>query len=157
MPKVASSISQKLQEWIGPYNKNAEVFTSDGKIIFCNVCSKSVGTGKKYFIDAHVKTESHIRALSKNVKSKQTLLTIPALTSSDKKNEFYEDLCGALLGSNIPFYKVNAEPFKQFLEKYTSRHVPDESTLRKTYLPTVFRKKMENIKTSVGNSYVYLI
>jgi len=47
MPKVSSSFSSKIREWISCANKNAEVFTSDGKIIFCNACGKQIACERK--------------------------------------------------------------------------------------------------------------
>lgn len=53
---------------------------------------------------------------------------------------FTEDLCDALISSNIPFNKINNQSFKYFLEKYCDRKIPDESTLRKNYLQICFKK-----------------
>jgi len=50
-----------------------------------------------------------------------------------QENDFNHDLAEALLPANIPLYKVNNVKFKASLEKYTSKNIPDESTLRKNY------------------------
>lgn len=42
MPKIPSSKSALIREWI----KNSPWFTTDGKVIFCQVCSKEVSTDK---------------------------------------------------------------------------------------------------------------
>ncbi|KAF2901076.1 hypothetical protein ILUMI_05132 [Ignelater luminosus] len=57
MPKVAQSFSSKLRSWIASYNIKEEVFTTDGKVIYCNVCFKHVGSDRKSQIDAHCTTE----------------------------------------------------------------------------------------------------
>lgn len=53
MPKVAQTISAKIKSWIAPHNKNFEVFSTDGKVVFCNVCSKGIGCERKSQIDTH--------------------------------------------------------------------------------------------------------
>lgn len=53
MPKVAQTVSVKIRQWIGTHNKNFEVFSTDGRVVFCNVCSKGVGCDRKSQIDAH--------------------------------------------------------------------------------------------------------
>jgi len=56
MPKVSSSFSSKIREWISCANKNAEVFTSDGKTVFCNACGKHIVCDRKSQLDQHMKT-----------------------------------------------------------------------------------------------------
>jgi hypothetical protein len=47
------------------------------------------------------------------------------------EKEFLTDMCFALVATNIPFNKLQSTPFKNFLQKYVSQNIPDESTLRK--------------------------
>lgn len=56
MPKVKSSLINKISSWIAPYNKSKEMFSTDGKIIYSLVCDKSVSSEKKYFLDHHSET-----------------------------------------------------------------------------------------------------
>lgn len=42
MPKIKSSFSSKMREWISSANKNPEVFSLDGKLIFCIACGKHI-------------------------------------------------------------------------------------------------------------------
>ncbi|KAB0790223.1 hypothetical protein PPYR_15446, partial [Photinus pyralis] len=70
-------------------------------------------------------------------------------------------LCLALVSSDIPLWKLNNLQFRQFLEKYTNKKVPDESTLRKRYLQQCFhdviceirdQMKYENIWISIDET-----
>ena len=64
---------------------------------------------------------------------KQTLMN--SFTSkSHSPCKFSMDLCEALLSANIPLGKLNNRKFRKFLEDYTDKCIPDESTLRKTYV-----------------------
>lgn len=56
MPKVKSSLRNKIASWIAPYNKSKDIFSIDGKIIYCLVGDKIVSSEKIYFLDHHSKT-----------------------------------------------------------------------------------------------------
>jgi len=56
MPKVSSSFSSKMREWISCANKDAEVFISNGKKVFCNACGKHIVCDRKLQLDQHMKT-----------------------------------------------------------------------------------------------------
>ncbi|KAF2905786.1 hypothetical protein ILUMI_00381 [Ignelater luminosus] len=98
MPKVAQSFSSKLRSWIAPYNIKEEVFTTVGKVVYCNVCFKHIGSDRKSQIDAHCTTE-----------------------------------------------------------KYTGKKTPNESTLRKTYLPDAFNDIMKRIALELKGKYFYIV
>jgi len=51
--------------------------------------------------------------------------------------EFYNDLCLAMVSINAAWNTLNNPVWRGFLEKYTQRHIPDESTVRKNYLSKV--------------------
>ena len=69
---------------------------------------------------------------------------------------FYKDLCEAFTAANIPLKKLKNSVLKFFIEKYTDRKVPDESTLRKIYVPKCYSDVMQSIKTNIGNNYVWV-
>jgi len=52
----------------------------------------------------------------------------------EDNNSFYKDLCLSLISANIPWAKLTNPVFRNFVEKYTSKSIPNESTLRKNYL-----------------------
>ncbi|VVC26448.1 Ribonuclease H-like domain,Domain of unknown function DUF659 [Cinara cedri] len=60
MAKIKSNLKSKISNWIAPYNENKEVFTLDGKVIYCLVCNKCVSTKKKYLLDHHSKIMNQI-------------------------------------------------------------------------------------------------
>jgi hypothetical protein len=41
------------------------------------------------------------------------------------------------------------------LEKYTKKHIPDESTLRKNYLNQCYTDVLQNIREFIGSSYIF--
>lgn len=84
--------------------------------------------------------------------------TIPTTQhKADSSSTFNHDLCEAFLAANIPLFKVNHPVLKMFLETYTPHRVPDESTLRKNYVPVLCNETIEEIRTKVRDSFVYII
>jgi hypothetical protein len=65
------------------------------------------------------------------------------VTNTPKKCLFSYDLCKALLSANIPLYKISIPQLKSFLEKYTSREIPSDSTLRKTYVDDIYEETIK--------------
>lgn len=77
--------------------------------------------------------------------------------TSNSQNQFHIDLCQALVGANIPFFKLQSLPFRSFLQKYTNKSIPDESTLRKKYLQVCFDSTIVKIRQKIGEHYIYIM
>jgi len=89
-----------------------------------------------------LKTTKHEHAVNRRKIREQSTVQ-PLLTqNTNKKSVFNSDLAQVLLLANIPHYKVNHLKFKKFLDKYTSKNIPDEniSTLRKNYVDDKYEK-----------------
>jgi hypothetical protein len=77
------------------------------------------------------------RHIERQAKSKQQFL---GEALADVHDPFAEELCDALVGANIPFYKLKNPSFNNFLAKYCRRNIPDESTIRKNYLKVCYQR-----------------
>jgi len=88
------------------------------------------------------------------MKKKKQLFVLDAKQKSG--NVFNEDLCAALVVSNIPRNKLQIPEFKNFLEKYTGKHIPDESTLRKNYIGPCYDNVIITIREVIGNSDIWI-
>ena len=108
-----------------------------GIILECNFRTKTLAR-------QHVSGAKHKRnsALFFADSSKQTYLSSPS--KPNVKSEFFADLTEALIRSNIPLNKIESDSFRNFLEKYTKKSLPNESTLRRNYLPNLFEQEMKN-------------
>ncbi|KAJ3648885.1 hypothetical protein Zmor_020654 [Zophobas morio] len=62
----------------------------------------------------------------------------------------------AFTAANIPWNKVSCPEFKNFMHKYTGRHLPSESTLRKNYLPKNYDMVIKEIRNSIGNNNIWI-
>ena len=74
----------------------------------------------------------------------QTFLTIEQ-NNSEPFNVFTCDLCKTMVCDNIPWNKLCNPSFRGFLEKYCSRPIPSESTVRKDYLNHVYNDTIDKI------------
>jgi hypothetical protein len=72
-------------------------------------------------------------------------------------HSFYEDLCESFISANIPLKNRNNPSLRKFLAKYTKQNIPDESTIRKYYIPKQYEKVMMTIKSQIKDKYKRLI
>lgn len=77
-------------------------------------------------------------------RSHQPMVTEP------RRNQFFEDLCKTLIAADIPLNKLSNPHFKQFLEINCKRSIPDQSTLRKVYVPDLYA----NVSILIDNSLI---
>ena len=105
----------------------------------------------------HVKTKKHIQRKAE----KDKLLEVQNENHEDVPEEepepqvhcsFNRDLCMALVSADIPLNKLNNETFRDFLEKYTGKCIPDQSTLRKYHVPHIYDASVKKLQTKVADN-----
>jgi len=75
-----------LQRYLREYG---DVFSTDGDILFCKVCSVKVNAEKKFTVTQHLKTNKHeMLAARRKVESKSSEYTQQLFTASNKKSAF---------------------------------------------------------------------
>lgn len=57
---------------------------------------------------------------------------------------------------NISLSKIMNTEFRSFLEKYTLKDIPCESTLRKTYLNEFYKKTIDKIRKNVVGNKIWV-
>jgi len=70
MPKQKSSQSSRLRLYVSEFG--ADIFSTDGVVLYCNACDIKVAADKKFTIQQHITRDKHLRAV-KNEKIKQLL------------------------------------------------------------------------------------
>jgi hypothetical protein len=81
MPKVKPSSSLRLREYINEFGD--DVFSTDGKILFCKICSVKVASEKKITITQHLSRDKHVKGLEMNkAKNKTQAFFTDTLTNS---------------------------------------------------------------------------
>jgi hypothetical protein len=130
MPKTKLNLKIKLNNFLKQFG---DIFSTDGKILYCQLCTKEVNSTKKYYVEQHIKSQTHVLA----AKRKTQPIKQQFIEKSILKSDYNYDLCEALIAADIPLFKLKNEKFKNFLEKYTKNKTPDDSTLKKSYTKEV--------------------
>ena len=61
-----------------------------------------------------------------------------------------------LVNANISLNKLNNLHFRGFLERHTNHNIPDESTLRKNYLPQSYEQTVVKIRERVSGNKLWV-
>lgn len=146
MPKNKPSMTCVISKYISKFGEN--VFSIDRSILFCKLCEIRVSADRRYIMTQHLKTDKHIREINhyKNATSKVQ----QQLTLCSKKSTFSKDICKVLLSANITLNKVNNKDFRLFMEKYTNKEIPNESTLCKSYVNDIYEESMNKIRSNIA-------
>lgn len=152
MPKVQSE-SAKLRQFVEEFS--SDVFKTDGKILYCIICDQAVPVTKRFQVVQHLNTGKHNKNINLKAKSKQSFIK-NTLDNQNKQANFPLDLCQAMLESDIPLWKLNHPSFKNFLEKYTGKCVPDQSTIRKNYVSSIYENTISRIRSEIGDGPIWV-
>lgn len=129
------------------------VFRADRSVLYCLLCNCNVNGHTNWNVKQHMKTDKHLKAAAKSGKNVQTLLT--EFEQPQPTNEFNADLCRTFLEANIPLKKVGHPSIVQFLEKYTNKTMPSESTIRQKYVPLLYDETIETLRDKAANKYIW--
>ena len=97
----------------------------------------------------------HKEALSLKERGAGTLLQSEFHAQKGSK-DFNQSLTKMLIKTDIPLKKVNHSAFRQFFETEFQRKLPDESTLRKNYVSGLSNEKMEEVRESLRQGYIWI-
>uniref|UniRef100_T1HE70 Uncharacterized protein n=1 Tax=Rhodnius prolixus TaxID=13249 RepID=T1HE70_RHOPR len=152
MPRTSASNKQLVAKYLREFP--AELFRSDGDILYCTACDKRVSCSQRSQVTQHIATRSHIENKNRNKErtSYQAFLTSP----SSSKSTLSTDLCRALVRADISFHKLKNPHFKGFLETYIGKKMPDESTLRKNYLEYIYKDTLTKIREHIKDGPIWV-
>lgn len=162
MSKSKTSFKSKLNSFVATKTD----LKVENEKVFCMVCVKPINVNpSKYMcrISEHLSSDSHKRHRELKIRNDnklQTLLTESFDKSKEKADDsdyFITRLTEALITSNIPLNNLSKKPMIDFLEEFTQKTIPHESTIRKRYLPLLYEKTIKKIRQTVGFNYVYFI
>lgn len=138
--------STKFESYVREYG--SEVIKAVGKSIWCVQCEEEIkgAYDRKSNIDKHLRTFSHTSKQNRKRTSSQATLDKVAAAES-KQSRFNKFLCKMFVKSSIPLYKVNGEAVREFIsEWFPVINPPDESNLRKFYMPQLFDKHLSKLR-----------
>lgn len=81
---------------------------------------------------------------------------LPQLVDKQEQQEFASDLCSLLVRTGIPIWKASYSEFREFFKKWTSQKVPDESTLRKLYMPREYQASIKSMRQAIGDNFIWI-
>lgn len=151
MPKVKVSLSSQLNNYVSEFGP--EVFSTDGKILYCKICDIKCGSAKRFNVTQHLATGKHLKLVAQKQKNANIKKAQQHFLTDSKKSCFNKDLCSAMLSANIP---LNNESFKSFLVKYTGKIIPAVTTLRKGYVNEIYDETLTKIRNAVINKKIWV-
>ena len=149
MPKNLSSTLYSLVEKFSPN------FTTDGKVLVCKFCEKSISFHRKFLVQQHIQSGIHIAAVKTNKEKKSQMFLCDSANQFSKSN-YIAEMCQAFVSANIPFWKLENKAFASFLAKYTGKETPSESTLRKKYLKGTYENMMDFIRKQLIDKQIWV-
>ena len=103
-----------------------------------------------------METRKHLEYVEREKREGRQTSLIASSPSTLPKSKFSVDLCQAFVSANIPFNKLKNPAFRKFLFKYTDHFIPDESTLRKDYLNYIYKGKLAQLKSKIGDKSLWI-
>ncbi|XP_022180013.1 uncharacterized protein LOC111040403 [Myzus persicae] len=154
MPKVKVSLSSQLNNYVSEFGP--EVFSTDGKILYCKICDIKCGSAKRFNVTQHLTTGKHLKLVAQREKNINIKKAQQHFLTDTKKSCFNKYLCSAMLSANIPLNKLNNESFKSFLVKYTGKIIPAVTTLRKGYVDEIYDETLIKIRNAVIDKKIWV-
>ncbi|KAB0805292.1 hypothetical protein PPYR_02262 [Photinus pyralis] len=148
MPK---NIETSIRIWL---KDNPHLKLHEGDKIFCRICNKIFSCKKKFHIIQHENTNAHKRFVAKGAVVQPQISE--SLTNVPARSTFFMDLCTAMVAANIPWFKIDCPPFRNFLEKYTETKIPNRTTLSKLYLPKCYQNAINIIQADIGQHDIWI-
>src|SRR5690606_15733613 len=158
---MSSLKTKKLQSIAKEFEK--EGLSTDGCILKCSVCDVEISLDAKHQrskIIRHLPVSRHKELMARKNRSRQQLISESFQSASENleaKSKFNVDLTAAFIRSGIPLFKLNSPAMKEFLAKYTTKHIPDESTLRKSCLKPLYEETVAEVRSAINDYSVYFI
>lgn len=125
--------------------------------------SLQIPCDKKFQIDQHVKTSTHVAKLGKTKSGDASQPTLSQCFQPMARNKelneqeiFNRDLCHAMMTSNIPLSKLRNQHFTSFLQKYCRFNIPGETTLRRNDVSSLYSEVIAEIKGKICNKHFYI-
>ena len=158
MPKARESESARLKRFASTFG--ATVVSTDGKVLYCQLCKCAVNAAQKCQVTHHTETQKHQDVLREartddQPPPKQMLMAEAFDTAAEQRKQSNRLLCNMLVKADIPFHKLSNNYFRQYLEEETEHEIPDESTIRKLYVTDMYDETVRKIRDRIGVHSVY--
>ena len=136
MPKVKKTNGQRVLKLIEEFGDNVLCVGDENTVLKCVKCNINLKYSRKSNIVKHLKSVKHTKNVGSSSSSgnPENAQDLGPASNSQSQECFNLQLCHAMVSANIPFWKLENEAFNNFLEQYTGKVIPHESTLRRIML-----------------------
>lgn len=137
-------------------------FRADQSVLFCIICECSIAAEKLSHVKQHIGTDKHKEGITKRNErgssARQSLLTEHQHQpqTSEKTSEYSMDLCKTFIEANIPLKKAGHPSVVKFLDKYTGKAMPSESTLRRKCVPNLYDDTMKMLREKARGKHIWV-
>lgn len=148
-------------KWIAELNADGVLKFVDSKYVFCTACESTFEGKQKGQLRQHLSSTKH----AKNVKLKKAKRSATQGQLEDcyrdeakkaKNFDMNRELCTAMLAANIPWTKLQNPRLRKFLEARCAISLPDESTLRKSYLDICYQDALHEIRAELKDQPIWI-
>ncbi|KAL4126218.1 hypothetical protein QTP88_010444 [Uroleucon formosanum] len=117
----------------------------------------NVDVCQRFQVSQHISTTKHKQNKERQNKFKQQFLaSSPSTSSDDNSSTFYTDLCRVFIRADIPIFKLKNPALKDFLEQYTGKTIPEESTIRKKYVNVIYEETLTSIRQNIQDGPIWV-
>ncbi|OXA42455.1 CGG triplet repeat-binding protein 1 [Folsomia candida] len=155
MGRMKIDKSSLRKSWIEDLKVN-NIMKIGGAKIICFACQDGFSFKQKCEMEQHIQTRKHQNSAKKFLNQSQRQSLLIETVEAPPIKTFNSDLCRAFVSALIPWNKLKNPDLEGFLQKYTGKTIPDESTLRKNYLPNIYNSAIEKIRRDVGLDPIWL-
>lgn len=148
---------KKIDKYIKEFGE--DVFCRVNLVLWCKMCEKAAKCLQRFSVKRHIESAMHKAAVIRKRKVAQNdhSLEFPeSLELNPKQSVFSAELCDTFISAGIPLWKLQNVHLRNFLEKYTQRRIPTESSLRKCYLEKNYERTLRNIRDQVGEKHIWV-
>jgi hypothetical protein len=133
-------------------------FEHDINMVWCKVCTTSFHNPEVRTLTKHLETVKHKEALrrQKDSQLRKQQQFEDARNGKPTENEFFKDMCRALVSADIPMHKLENPVFREFIEKYTLRKCPSRKILQDNYLDGIYEETLQKIRNEIGESKIWV-
>lgn len=149
-------LKRRLDDYTHEFGRH--VLKSDGKALFCIVCDHGINNPEaRCNVIHHLNSATHQENAKRPNRDSQPFMGDALQNAGQSKETRYRrELCRALVETDIPFTKLDHPEFRTFLEKWTSQKTPDESTLRKNYLPRQYEERIQELQQLFAGKHIWV-
>lgn len=152
MPKPKTTNAARLRNFV----KEFPDFKTDGNVLFCTICNKSILADKTFLVKQHIEGAKHLELKERRLHKESSQAFLSECTQPNKESQFHEKLCEAFVSADIPLYKIRNVKIKNLFENFTDYRVPSETILRSKYVKNLYVNCIQNIRKCVQNKYLWI-